>query len=103
VIGRRFRTPDFPADGGSDTILKTAHAMTGRRHRAGLVSTARHVSDLSDLDDNWFVLLGGQDGWSGSTTTADQIPLWRTGKYIRVPLRPESVRRVFRFCTELRP
>jgi penicillin amidase len=103
VIGRRFRTTEFPADGGSDTVLKTAHAMTGCRHRAGLVSTARHISDLSDLDDNWFVLLGGQDGWSGSTTTADQVPLWRTGKYIRVPLRPESVRQNFPFCTELRP
>lgn len=102
-IGRRYGLDDAPADGGSDTVLKTAHPLTNRRHCAGLVTTARHISDLSDLDSNWFVLLGGQDGWAGSTTVSDQVPLWRRGEYVQVPLRPESARDVFPYHTELRP
>lgn len=103
IIGRRYRVRDFPADGGSDTVFKTAHAPTARQHRAGLVSTARHISDLSDPDKNWFVLLGGQDGWAGSATVTDQIALWRAGEYVQVPLRPETARAAFPFHTELRP
>ena len=103
LLGRAYRFGDWPADGGSDTLMKTAHRLTARRHRAGLASTARHISDLGDLDANWFVLLGGQDGWIGSTTLLDQTPLWRAGAYIQVPLRPETVRAQFRHRTELRP
>jgi penicillin amidase len=103
LFGRRYRLDDVPADGSSETLLKTAHPMTDRRHPAGLVATARHISDLSDPDSNWFVLLGGQDGWLGSATVADQVALWRRGEYVQVPLRPERVRNVFTNHTELRP
>jgi len=103
LIGRRYRVRSIPAEGGSDTVMKTAHAMTDRRHTAGLVSSARHISDLADLDDNWFVLLGGQDGWPGSTTATDQTELWLRGDYVRLPLRLETVRASFAFRTELSP
>lgn len=103
LLGRLYRFGDWAADGGSDTLMKTAHPLTGRRHRAGLASTARHISDLGDVDANWFVLLGGQDGWIGSTTLLDQTRLWRDGGYIQVPLRPETVRTSFGRRTELRP
>ncbi len=103
ILGRRYRFGEWAADGGSDTLMKTAHPPTSRRHRAALASTARHISDLSDMDANWFTLLGGQDGWLGSTTLFDQVRLWREGSYIRVPLRPETVRAEFRYHTELRP
>lgn len=103
ILGRAYRFGEWAADGGSDTLMKTAHPPTGRRHRAGLASTARHISDLSDMDANWFTLLGGQDGWLGSTTLFDQTRLWRDGAYIRMPLRPETVRAEFRHRVELRP
>ena len=103
MLRRRYRVPSVPADGGSDTLLKTAHAPTDHRHRAGLVSAARHISDLADPDANWFVLLGGQDGWVGSTTSADQIALWRRGEYVQVPLRPETARARFAFHSDLEP
>lgn len=103
LLGRLYRFGDWPAAGGSDTVMKTAHGPTDRRHRAGLASTARHISDLADPDANWFVLLGGQDGWIGSTTLLDQTRLWRRGQYLQVPLRPDSVRARFRRRTELRP
>ena len=71
--------------------MKTAHGPTARRHYASFGSNARHVSDLADLDRNYFVLLGGQDGWLNSSTFADQVPLWLSGGYIRMPLRMDTV------------
>jgi penicillin amidase len=64
---------------------------------------ARHISDLSDPDANWFVLFGGQDGWLGSAAFADQMPLWREGRAIRMPLRPATVAAEFPRVTLLRP
>jgi penicillin amidase len=73
--------------------MKTAHGPVRGRHNVLFGSNARHVFDLSDPDGNYFVLLGGQDGWIGSTTFLDQLPLWRSGSYVKVPLRLEAVGR----------
>jgi len=83
--------------------MKTAYGLAAGRHAVRLGANARHVSDLSDPDANHFVLLGGQDGWLGSTTFLDQLPLWRNGAYVSVPMRPESVRRDHRRLTVLSP
>jgi len=101
--GRRYRYFDLPASGGSETVMKTANGLACGRHAVRFGSNARHISNLSDADRNYFILLGGQDGWFGSTTFADQISLWRQGEYIQVPLQPETVRRTFPFVTELIP
>jgi penicillin amidase len=53
---------------------------------------ARHISDLADPDANLFALLGGQDGWFGSSTFDDQVVLWRQSQYVTVPLNPETAR-----------
>jgi penicillin amidase len=103
LLGRRYRLPVFPADGGNNTVHKTGHSVSTGRHTVSFGSCARHISDLADLDDNRFVLLGGQDGWLGSANFADQVPLWRAGKYVTVPLRPETARARFRHRTLLQP
>lgn len=95
VIGARFRFAEYPAPGSNDTLMKAAHALSGERSYVTFGANARHISDLSDPDANWFVLLGGQDGWLTGPHLADQLPLWRTGGYIKVPLRLESVRATF--------
>lgn len=78
-----------PAAGDNDTLNKTGHGpVHGRRVTYG--ACARHVSDLADPDANWFVLLGGQDGWLGSANAADQVPLWEAGEAKQVPLRPAA-------------
>jgi len=102
-IGRRFTYGDLPASGSSETVMKTAHALTDRRHAASYGSTARFVCDLSSAERSYLVLLGGQDGWPGSTTALDQVSLWRRGDYVAVPLTPERARdRAYRL-TELGP
>ena len=75
--------------------MKTNASPSGEKHTARYGSQARHISDMGDIDENYFVLLGGQDGFMGSTTFVDQVDLWRAGDYIRMPLRPESVERDF--------
>ena len=103
LIGDRFRFGDFPVGGSTDTLMKTAHATTDQRHATRFGANARHISDMSDLDSNYFVLLGGQDGWLNSDTFMDQVPLWRSGDYIQLPMRLENVRVRAVHTTTLRP
>ena len=101
--GRRYRFFDLPAGGGSDTVMKTANSLAKGRHRVGYGSNARQICDMGDSDENHFVLLGGQDGWFGSTTFADQVGLWREGRYIRLPLAEAAVRAAFPHVVQLLP
>jgi penicillin amidase len=103
VIGERFRFGEYGVAGSTETLMKTAHAPTNERHATRYGANARHVSDLSDLDSNVFVILGGQDGWLNSTTFLDQVPAWREGRYVPMPLRLETVRRQFSRRMDLTP
>ena len=103
VLGRRFVLETFPVGGSRETPMKTGHGLVSGPHEVSFGSMARHVSDLADPDANWFVLFGGQDGWLGSAAFADQLPLWREGRAIRLPLRPETVAAEFPHVTVLRP
>ncbi|MCG6970838.1 MAG: penicillin acylase family protein [Gammaproteobacteria bacterium] len=103
LIGKRYVFSNLPVGGSNDTLMKTAHGAVNKRHTARYGSTARHVSDLSDLDHNYFVLLGGQDGWINSSTYLDQLPLWRAGEYIQLPLRQATLRERFAYHMELSP
>jgi penicillin amidase len=103
ILGRKLYFGDWPVGGNGETISKSGYGLTDQRHFAGLVAVSRHVSDMADLDANHFVLLGGQDGWLGSTTLLDQVPLWRSGKFVHLPLRPETVRAAFPHKTTLSP
>ncbi len=58
---------------------------------------------MSDIDANYFVLFGGQDGWLGSENFADQIALWQGGEYIRMPLSEERVAEAFPTVMQLTP
>ena len=95
LIGGRYEFAEAGVGGSSDTLMKTAHQTTGERHPVSYGSNARHVSDMTDPDENYFVLLGGQDGWFNSTTILDQWELWRRGEYVRVPLTLTGVRASF--------
>jgi penicillin amidase len=104
LIGQRFVFGDIPIAGSSQTLNKSAHGLTEQRHSTRYGSNARHISDLADPDANFFTLLGGQDGWLSSTTFLDQVPLWRQGEYIQVPLDPvRSAAGAFRHRTVLNP
>ena len=78
--------------GSIHTLMKATHQRVSRRHRATYGANARFVSDLSDLDANYAVLAGGQDGWFNSSTFDDQVSLFLAGDYVQMPLRLETVR-----------
>ncbi len=103
LVGGRFRFGEHPIGGSSDTLMKTAHASARERHTVRYGSNARHISDLSDPDANYFVILGGQDGWINSANFQDQVALWLEGEYLAMPLRLETVRQSFPRRIELRP
>ncbi|MFO1153798.1 MAG: penicillin acylase family protein [Rhodospirillales bacterium] len=102
-LGRAFVIKDLPVGGSRQTPMKMSHGMVNGRHTASFGSMARHISDLSDLDANWFTLLGGQDGWIGSVNFLDQLDLWQERRFIRMPLRPETVKAEFPITMTLKP
>lgn len=104
VIGGAFIYADYPAGGSRETPMKASHGLLdGTRRATSFGSMARHVSDMADPDANWFTLWGGQDGWLGSAAFMDQVALWREGRAVRVPLRPETVAREFPRVTTITP
>ena len=103
VIGNKYRFGDHPVAGSTDTLMKTAHGPVTGRHFTRYGQNARHISDLSDMDANYFVLVGGQDGWLSSPTGFDQARLWLSGDYVHVPLRIETVTKTFKTRQRLLP
>ena len=103
LIGDYFVYGDYPVGGSRETVMKSAHGLVNDVHPASYGSQARFVSDMGDPDSSEFALVGGNDGWLGSANQLDQIPLWRNGQYIKMPLRPEAVAREFPVVTQLTP
>lgn len=103
VLGQTFVFAEFPGEGSMETVYKSAHSLGAELHSARYGAQARHISDLADPDANDFVLLGGQDGWWGSDQAMDQVPLWRRGEFVRVPLSLEKVAATFPKVLTLTP
>ena len=103
VAGKRFQFGEWGAGGNGDTVMKTGAGSGMGPHGVSYGSIARHISDLSQPDHNWFCLLGGQDGWLGSDTVLDQVAWWREGKYLKVPMTPDAIARDFPFVTVVKP
>jgi penicillin amidase len=102
-VGRAFRLADLPTGGSRETLMKTSHRLVHDTHDTDYGSQARFSADLADLDASHAVLFGGQDGWWGSTTFADQVSLWRDGKTLQMPLRLETVQQAFPIVMQLMP
>lgn len=95
LLGKLFSSKSFPAAGSRETLMKNAHNLIRGFDETSYGSQSRHLSDLSDPDENYFVLLGGQDGWVGSQLMSDQIPLWQTRQSIQMPLRSVRIQELF--------
>lgn len=101
LIGSRFRFEQFEAPGSSDTLYKSAHGFSLEPHAVAYGAQARFIAELHNPDENYFVLLGGQDGWIRSENFLDQIPLWKAGEYMRLPLSTEGVRKSYPWTIEI--
>ncbi len=104
LIGSRYQRPSYPASGSNDTLYKSGRKLSSQQENVTYGSSARHISDLSSLDENYFVLHGGQDGWLFNDQIDDQTALWRKGEYIKIPLSLDKVKGQFtNFVLTLRP
>lgn len=103
VIGGRYVFDNVATAGSGETVLKSDHSPTAERHDTRYGAQARHVSDLADPDANWFVMLGGNDGWFNSSTFRDQVPAFMSGGSYKVPLRIETVRSTFPHKMDVKP
>ncbi|MEM1415724.1 MAG: penicillin acylase family protein, partial [Myxococcota bacterium] len=92
IVGRSYRFVDAPVPGAVETVWKSAHEPVEGEHVTSFGAQARFVSDLSDLDANHVVILGGQDGWLGSPHAVDQVEDFLALRYLPLPLRPETAR-----------
>jgi len=90
VLGSRYTFDNIPSAGTTTTVHKAAHSINGGRHQVTFGANSRLICDLSDLDANLVVLLGGQDGHLGSEHFIDQVPLWQSGEMIPLPLSREG-------------
>ncbi|MBX7146023.1 MAG: penicillin acylase family protein [Alphaproteobacteria bacterium] len=97
LLGNLYRFQDFPISGTQETIMKTSGNMISRKHYVGYGSQARHVSDLSNINANDFILFGGQDGQINAENFIDQVPMWQHGDYIRVPMDIDLVQKNFSY------
>lgn len=94
-LGRSWRFAEFAGAGTLGTVHKTAGPFTPEQHTANFGAQARHLSDLADPDANYFVLLGGQDGWLGSANLIDQAEMWQSGAFIQMPLTRAKIVELF--------
>ena len=103
VLGKKWIFEQYPVSGGNETLFKTNARTGSKKSYAFYGACARYISDMSDPDENYFVLFGGQDGWMTSPQTLDQVPLWKSGKYIRFPLRLKTIQKEFKKVVTLSP
>lgn len=92
VIGDWYTFGKVPVDGSLMTIAKSAAPVSDAPHVARYGANARQIIDLTDLDDQFFAIVGGQDGWLGSENFLDLTPMWRDGPLVRLPLRPATAK-----------
>lgn len=101
VIGGKYIVGSYPVSGTQETVMKTAANLTRKKHETFYGAQSRHLSDMSDPDANYFILVGGNDGWINSANGNDQTPLWAKGKTIRMPLTRKGIEEQFKTVTKL--
>ncbi|MFZ4405073.1 MAG: penicillin acylase family protein, partial [Pseudobdellovibrionaceae bacterium] len=97
ILGGRFSFGEYPSPGSDSTLHKARFVPGYGKREVVFGAQARHISDLSNIDENYFIMLGGNDGWLHNKNMLDQIDLWKQGKYLKIPLSIESVRKEFNF------
>lgn len=96
--GDEYVFEQYPVDGHNDTMFKqnSGNTLGTDRMTVNYGANSRHISDLSDMDANYFVLFGGNDGWLTNPNLTDQAKLFKQGQMIQMPLRMENVRKQFK-------
>ncbi len=92
LIGRSYNYYEAGYPGTSNTVFKAAHGYKGD-YNVTFGANLRVIFDMSDEDENYAVLLGGQDGYLGSKSFSDQIPKWIKNEYYKIPFTQEAIKK----------
>lgn len=103
LVGKRFRYLDYPSPGGNNTLLKAGRKLSDKRKSVTFGAQSRHISDMSDPNENYFSLISGQDGWLRTESTEQLSKLWQAGEYLKLPLEVEAIEDYFPRKTTLNP
>lgn len=99
----RLPTLDLPAGGSNETLMKSAHPFTRDVHATSFGANARFIADLSDPDETYAILLGGQDGWPNARAMFDMVGPFQRGDSVRLPRTPAAVAQAFPHRHEIAP
>ena len=102
MIGSRFRYLEYPSPGGYNTLLKSAHRSGDEKGSVTFGAQSRHLSDMSDLNENYFALISGQDGWLRTENSREMSEMWQKGEYFRFPLELPEIKKSFKRKTIFR-
>jgi penicillin amidase len=103
AVGKRYRFGAYPMGGAVQTLMKSGHNPLGEEFAPSHGATARFLSDLSDVDENYAVLVTGQDGWFNSDDFLGMTNMFLRGRYVPMPLSIEAVRARAVSTMELKP
>ncbi len=73
-----------PWPGGNETLMKASHSLSTITGKATFGAQARWMTDTSDINENYLVYLGGQDGFIKSENINDLTAKWQDGSYLKV-------------------
>lgn len=91
LVGKRFQHRELEFPGGNETVMKAAFQAGAESGPVTYGAVSRHISLMSDPDHNEFIMLGGNDGWVGSSALSSQVDRWLSGKTIHLPLTKNRV------------
>jgi penicillin amidase len=98
-----FNRGPYPAGGDQDTLLRAIGKPQFPFEPVAVGDALRFIADLSDWEQCRIVIPGGQSGHVSSRHYADLIPLWREGRYQRMPFTHQEIERATRERLELTP
>lgn len=86
-----------PWDGGNETLMKSTHKLSVYNGKANFGAQARWIVDASDLNENYLVYLGGQDGFIKSKNINDLTTIWQKGGYLKIPFDRDQFLKISSF------
>lgn len=102
LVGGSYRYYRAGYPGSSNTVMKAAHSFGKSNYKVNFGANLRIFFDLSDENENYAVLLGGQDGFLSSKNFFDQTQKWLKGDYIKIPFTAEAIKNLSHYKTHLR-
>lgn len=102
LFGRRLIYRELAADGSRNSLHKQSFIMGKKKGLVGFGANARHISNMADINENYFVLFGSQEGYLKYSEQTDQTRLWQRGDYIKMPLDLKEVAQRFKSCDKIK-